>query len=194
MQSPIFRCNGQYFGFMEGRGLYESTGRYIGWIDDKLAFSANGEPLGELYQGKYFAKTGRLIQKRTPIVPPLPSTIPLSPGTLLPLSLPPGWEDSLESVNRIPTVEQIYGQWSNNQGKLCFNEDHSYSHQTNGDSSERVLGTWTLDGNLLSITLPELEEPKREFVIIEYQTNSLKMRIISEKHRSIPFTLNRDLA
>jgi hypothetical protein len=51
---PIFRWNGQYYGFMSNGCLHDSSGAYRGWIDGNgTVWQANGKFLGDLVGGEY---------------------------------------------------------------------------------------------------------------------------------------------
>jgi hypothetical protein len=51
---PIFRWNGQYFGFMSNGYLFDRTGAYRGWIDhDGSVWESSGKFIGDLVGGEY---------------------------------------------------------------------------------------------------------------------------------------------
>src|SRR5437763_5784209 len=51
---PIFRWNGQYFGFVANGYLMDSRGTYRGWIaHDGTVWQSNGKFLGDLVGGEY---------------------------------------------------------------------------------------------------------------------------------------------
>jgi hypothetical protein len=51
---PIYRWNGQYYGFMSNGYLLDSSGTYRGWIDGNgTVWQANGKFLGDLVGGEY---------------------------------------------------------------------------------------------------------------------------------------------
>ncbi len=50
---PIFRCNGEYFGFLHTWRLFDSRGYYLGWVDEGEVWGADGAFLGELVNGCY---------------------------------------------------------------------------------------------------------------------------------------------
>ena len=51
---PIFRWNGQYYGFMSNGYLMDSSGTYRGWIEhDGTVWAPNGNFLGDLVGGEY---------------------------------------------------------------------------------------------------------------------------------------------
>ena len=54
---PIFRWNGQYYGFMSNGYLLDASGTYRGWIDGNgTVWQADGKFLGDLVGGEYVLK------------------------------------------------------------------------------------------------------------------------------------------
>jgi len=191
MDNLIFRCSGHYFGYIEAGCFYQGSGRYVGWLENNLIFDTRGALVGELYKDRYIVRTGGLAQNRTPKVPGISMNQPLNPGMSLPLQLPAGWEDALEHMGLMPVASQLFGCWANSNGKLEFADDGSYRHSTIDGTAEPLEGTWELKGNRLSINIPSIDEPPRQFTLLEYTGNSITLRILSDSERSIPFTLHR---
>ena len=52
---PIFRWNGEYFGFLDHGGcLFDAAANFLGWqTEDHKVWRANGTFLGELVDGAY---------------------------------------------------------------------------------------------------------------------------------------------
>lgn len=69
--TPVFKWNGEYFGFIENENLFQADGAYLGWIENGHAWTGDGAYLGEVVEENY-------ILRRTNIIPPL-SKIPKSP-------------------------------------------------------------------------------------------------------------------
>ena len=93
---PIFRCNGEYFGFAHTWRLFDSRGYYLGWVDEGEVWSGDGAFLGELVDGCYVLR--RKGSVRSPRVPPDPRRpVPPSPAAPRPFRQPrAGWEDALD--------------------------------------------------------------------------------------------------
>jgi len=89
---PIFRWNGQYWGFESNGHLFNSRGEYRGWIEnDGNAWRHDGSYLGELVDDNYIL---RLTLKIEP-VPRVPRVPPISPVRPVP---------SVNRVGRVPRV------------------------------------------------------------------------------------------
>jgi hypothetical protein len=100
--TPIFKWNGQYFGFIHGENVFSGDGVYLGWIEDGQVWSSDGEYLGEVVEEHY-------ILRRTNMVPPLPKIPRISPTRpirphqeisrhgRMPKT---GWVDALENLER----------------------------------------------------------------------------------------------
>jgi hypothetical protein len=50
---PIFRWNGEYFGFVHRWRLFDSRSYYLGWVDEDEVWRRDGTYLGELVDGCY---------------------------------------------------------------------------------------------------------------------------------------------
>lgn len=96
----IFRCNGQYFGFISGECLFTASGAYVGWIEGQTIWKSNGHLLGELVENAY-------IQKKQMQISPMPKIPRILPTSSIP-PIPPinrigktpriGWLDALEDL------------------------------------------------------------------------------------------------
>lgn len=100
--TPIFKWNGQYFGFIREENVFSADGVYLGWIEDDQVWSRDGEYLGEVVEEHY-------ILKRTNMLPPLPKTPrippmrPIRPGQEISRPgrlLKTGWVDVLENLEQ----------------------------------------------------------------------------------------------
>jgi len=94
---PIFRYNGEYFGFVHAWRLFDSRGYYLGWVDEAEVWRGDGTFLGELVDGCYVLRRKGVV--RTPRVPPDPPSppVPPSPWAPRPFRQPrAGWEDALD--------------------------------------------------------------------------------------------------
>ena len=95
---PIFRWNGEYFGFVHRWRLFDSRSYYLGWVDEGEVWRRDGTFLGELVDGCYVLRRrdAALRIPRVPIDPPSP---PAPPSPWAPRSFRKpraGWEDALE--------------------------------------------------------------------------------------------------
>jgi hypothetical protein len=50
---PIFRWNGEHFGFIHRWRLFDSRSYYLGWVDEGEVWRRDGTFLGELVDGCY---------------------------------------------------------------------------------------------------------------------------------------------
>jgi len=53
LTAPVFRWDGQYWGFLSGGTLHDRYGRQVGWLDGADVFHLAGGFLGELRDGAY---------------------------------------------------------------------------------------------------------------------------------------------
>jgi len=96
---PIFRWNGEYFGFVHRWRLFDSRSYYLGWVDEGEVWRRDGTYLGELVDGYYVLRRRNAAPRspRVPIEPP--SSLPAPPSSWTPR--PPrkpiaGWADALD--------------------------------------------------------------------------------------------------
>lgn len=50
---PLFRWDGQYWGFVADEGLYDRYGRHVGWVQGVNVYERSGRFMGELRFGQY---------------------------------------------------------------------------------------------------------------------------------------------
>jgi hypothetical protein len=50
---PVFRWEGQYWGFVAGEELYDRYGRHVGWLEGTDVYARSGAFLGELRGAGY---------------------------------------------------------------------------------------------------------------------------------------------
>jgi hypothetical protein len=98
---PIFRWNGERFGFLYRWRLFDSRGYYLGWVDEGEVWRRrDGTYLGELVDGRYVLRRRDAAPRspRVPIAPPSSLPAPPSPSWApMPFRNPrAGWEDALE--------------------------------------------------------------------------------------------------
>ena len=65
--TPIFKWNGEYFGFIHNEYLFRADGFYVGWIENGQVWASDGTYLGEVAEENY-------VLRRTHMIPPLPKT------------------------------------------------------------------------------------------------------------------------
>ncbi len=95
---PIFRWNGEYFGFVHTWRLFDSRGYYLGWVDEGEVWRRDGAFLVELVDGCYvlLRRKEAVRTQRVPLDPP-PPTAPPSPWAPQPFRQPrAGWADALD--------------------------------------------------------------------------------------------------
>ncbi len=88
---PIFRRNGEYFGFVHYWPLFDARGYYLGWVDEGEVWRRDGAFLGELVDGCYVLRRKEAVRtQRVPLDPP-------SPWAPRPFGRPRGcWVDALD--------------------------------------------------------------------------------------------------
>jgi hypothetical protein len=97
---PIFRWNGEHFGFIHRWRLFDSRSYYLGWVDEGEVWRRDGTYLGELVDGCYVLRRRRNAAPRSPRVPiDPPPPPPLAPPSWAPKPFKKsraGWEDALD--------------------------------------------------------------------------------------------------
>jgi hypothetical protein len=96
---PIYRWNGEYFGYIFRKYLFDAESNYVGWVEqDGCVWRANGAFLGEIVDRNY-------ILKRIDMVEPPRRVCPIAPVRPVPpiaeMNRPEreprfGWADALE--------------------------------------------------------------------------------------------------
>lgn len=74
MKEPIYRWNGEYFGFLYNGRLFDKYSTYLGWIDENEVWKKDGTYIGEIIDGNY-------ILRRTSIVTRVRRAIRATPAT-----------------------------------------------------------------------------------------------------------------
>ena len=96
---PIFRWNGEHFGFIHRWRLFDSRSYYLGWVDEGEVWRRDGTYLGELVDGCYVLRRRDATPRspRVPIEPPSSRPAPPSSWAPRPFRNPrAGWEDALD--------------------------------------------------------------------------------------------------
>jgi hypothetical protein len=79
LTQPIFRWNGEYFGFIWKNRLYDENSNYIAWIDGEEVWKKDGTYLGDLYENTYILRPTK-IENRSPCKPKkIPTDHPTKP-------------------------------------------------------------------------------------------------------------------
>jgi hypothetical protein len=100
--TPVFRWNGEYFGFIHNENLFHAGGAYLGWIEDGRVWASDGAYLGEVVEENYILRRTNMIRP----LPKIPRSLPLQP--IRPIQeicrsgrIPKGgWVDALEGFKR----------------------------------------------------------------------------------------------
>ncbi|EOV1982966.1 TPA: 4-fold beta flower protein [Vibrio parahaemolyticus] len=73
--TPIYRWNGQYFGFIKNDRLFNASSQYLGWVtEDGRVWRRNGTFLGEVENENY-------ILRRTSMATPANRAVRATPAT-----------------------------------------------------------------------------------------------------------------
>jgi hypothetical protein len=81
---PIFRCNGEYFGFLHNEALFAAHGSYLGWVDENRVWRKDGTFWGQIVEHHFILKKRIRLE---PLVRP-PQTRPDSTAPPLPSNEP----------------------------------------------------------------------------------------------------------
>ena len=97
---PIFRWNGECFGFVHRWRLFDARSYYLGWVDEGEVWRRDGTYLEELVDGCYVLRR-RNAAPRSPRVPIDQPSLPAPPSpssrTPRPYRKPrAGWADALD--------------------------------------------------------------------------------------------------
>lgn len=78
--TPIYRWNGQYFGFIKNDRLFSASSQYLGWVtEDGRAWRRNGTFLGEVENENYILRRTSMATPATRAVRATPA-IPATPA------------------------------------------------------------------------------------------------------------------
>jgi hypothetical protein len=85
LTTPIFRCTGEYFGFLQNSALFAGDGTYLGWVDEGAVWRKDGTFCGRLVERNYVLRRPMRLQPlaRIPRTPPA-APIPPMPGSSRP--------------------------------------------------------------------------------------------------------------
>lgn len=192
--TPIFLWNGAYAGFLEGGWFFDLNGRYIGWLEqESMVWRSTGSFLGELVDDNYILRTLAASPPvpKPPRVPPVPPTPPTPPGVRIPRAPRPGWVDPLEALFRMPSLQDLIGEWRDEDKTLGFGEHGKFVWSAPGE--REVAGCWTLNGQLISVfnSGGSGSDPDASYRIIEYTGDTLHLRWHTQFGRSLLFRLYR---
>lgn len=77
---PIFRWDGEYFGFVRDGYLFDRSARYVGWVEEGTVWLKDGRYLGHQFEQNYVVRPKYAL----PRPPRAPRVLPLSPLSPLP--------------------------------------------------------------------------------------------------------------
>jgi hypothetical protein len=96
---PIYRWNGEYFGFIEDDHLFNTKGNFLGWIsDDGRVWKKDGDFLGELVDDIYILRRQSMptpTRRTRKLIPPRPA-IPAKHAKQAKRAKKAGWDDALD--------------------------------------------------------------------------------------------------
>jgi hypothetical protein len=97
---PIFRWNGQYFGFIANEHLFDSTSNYRGWVENNgTVWRSDGKFLGDLVGGEYvLLQTSAIRASRLARACPATFEMPDRPDDRIGRGQRPGYVDGLDEV------------------------------------------------------------------------------------------------
>ncbi len=191
----VFKWTGIYAGFFKNDRLFDRFGRYLGWRDAQgSVWKYDGTWLGHLVEQSYLARDLRALpQRRPPQVPPVPARPPMPPAPRVAQVVRAGCRDPLEALLRMPTSEELIGEWGSDDESLRLSEDGSFQW-TGMEPATDAIGRWELHGQELLLGWESVEEPERTYWVIEFGGDSLLLRWMRKTGRSLPFWLYRRTA
>jgi hypothetical protein len=189
---PIFRWNGVYVGFLTGRWFFDAHGRYVGWCDGDLqVWRSDGVALGKVVDRHYILRDRREAPpvRRTPLVPPVPPTLPRPPANRIARVPLPGWVDALEEIGRRPTRDELLGEWWLDENTLSLSADGRFVWSE--QNQVKTVGSWSYRGNLITTADPPGNADTAVHRIIEFTGDTLTLRRLTFDENSLLFTLRR---
>ena len=98
---PIFRWNGQYYGFMSNGYLMDSSGTYRGWIEhDGSVWHSSGNFFGDLVGGVYvLINQSDMHENKPKRLTPTAVALPPKPENRPARSARSGYVDGLDACN-----------------------------------------------------------------------------------------------
>lgn len=188
----LFKWSGAYAGFFSNDRLFDRTGRYLGWCDAKgSVWKYNGEWLGLVVEKNYLVRDLRAFsQKRPSQVPPVPARPPMPPASRVARVPWPNCCDPLEALLRIPTPEDLVGEWGSDEEKLQLDRDGRFQWIAM-EPVMSAVGDWELRGQELLLRWEGIAESERVYWVIEFTGDSLLLRWMRKTGRSLPFWLWR---
>lgn len=67
MTTPIYRWNGEYFGFLRNGRLFNASSEYLGWVtEDGRVWKTDGKFLGEIEDENYILRRTSMATPATP--------------------------------------------------------------------------------------------------------------------------------
>jgi hypothetical protein len=96
---PVFRSNGNYFGFISNENLFNANGKYLGWVENNGQIrGVDGSFMGEIFNDNYIFKRQNMIEpiRQVSKVRPISPVPPVSSINRIGLIMPIGWKDALD--------------------------------------------------------------------------------------------------
>ena len=97
-KTPIFRWNGEYFGFIHNGHFFDAGSNYLGWVEeDGSVWNEDGTYLGELAERNYILRNTMKMEPipKIPKIPPIPPIPPIPKINKIGKIGKLGWEDAL---------------------------------------------------------------------------------------------------
>ena len=98
--TPVFKWNGEYFGFIQNENLFHTDGAYLWWIENGHAWTSDGAYLGEVVEEKYILRRTDVIPplRKIPRIPPIRPIRPIQEVSRSGRIPKAGWVDALEGL------------------------------------------------------------------------------------------------
>ncbi|ENH4361463.1 hypothetical protein ABV540_001282 [Vibrio fluvialis] len=78
--TPIYRWNGQYFGFIKNDRLFSASSQYLGWVTEYgRVWRRNGTFLGEVENENYILRRTSMVTPANRVVRATPA-MPVTPA------------------------------------------------------------------------------------------------------------------
>ncbi len=188
----VFKWNGEYAGFFKDEWLFDATGRYLGWRDARhYVWKYDGGWLGQVIETNYILRDRQILaQRQIPRVPPVPVRPPRPPAPRVARVPRPNCSDPLEEWLRMPTFEELVGEWRSESEHFRLGADGIFRWAA-PEVAATADGRWELRERTLVTQWEEVEEPERSYWIIEFADDSILLRWMRKEGRSLPFRLHR---
>ena len=101
MKEPIYRWNGEYFGFLYNGRLFDKHSIYLGWVDENEVWKKDGTYLGEIIDGSYILRRTSIATRAIRAIRATPATpaIPASKANIAARAIRSSYVDALDVFN-----------------------------------------------------------------------------------------------